>query len=310
MNQTIIVMEIGVYLMKKLLFATFLTCALVISGCSSDDNDAKDSELIAKSDAGNISENEFYNELKSRYGETVLREMLLKKVLLNTYSLDEDEVEEHVSDAKEQWGENFEMWLIQEGYENEETFRDVITVSLLYDQAIFDGIEVSDDEVKDTYDRMKEEIEARHILVMDEETAKEVKEKLDEGEDFADLATEYSTDPGSSQEGGELGYFSALKMVSEFENAAYSLKIDEISDPVKSEMGYHIIQVTDRRENEQELQPFEEIEEHIFTQLRNRKLSQDEAKEKIDKLILDANIDIQIDEFNFEDLFHINKEDK
>src|SRR5699024_3937889 len=109
---------------------------------------------------------------------------------------------------------------------------------------------------------MKEEVIARHILVEyedtvkevmkrlddgEEKTDKEVKKKLEEGEDFADLAKEYSTD-NSAEDGGDIGFFSAGQMVPEFEDAAYDMEVDEISDPVKSDFGYHIIEVLDRQE--------------------------------------------------------------
>ncbi|MFK4996750.1 peptidylprolyl isomerase [Bacillus sp. N9] len=93
----------------------------------------------------------------------------------------------------------------------------------------------------------EEQVQASHILVEDEKTAKEVKEKLDAGEDFAKLAAEYSTDESNAENGGKLGYFGRGKMVKEFEDVAFSMKKGEISDPVKTEHGYHIIKLTDKK---------------------------------------------------------------
>jgi hypothetical protein len=87
----------------------------------------------------------------------------------------------------------------------------------------------------------EEEIHARHILVATEAEAKEVKERLMKGEDLATVAKEKSKDP--SAEGGDLGFFGRGKMLKPFEDAAIALKDGEISDPVQTQFGWHIIKV-------------------------------------------------------------------
>ncbi len=89
----------------------------------------------------------------------------------------------------------------------------------------------------------EEEVWARHILVADEATAKDVSAQLAAGADFATLAAKYSIDTGSKDKGGDLGWFPRGKMVAEFEKAAFSMKVGAISQPIKSTYGYHIIQV-------------------------------------------------------------------
>lgn len=91
---------------------------------------------------------------------------------------------------------------------------------------------------------------ARHILVADEQTAKDIIVRLQNGEDFATLAKELSTDTGSGANGGDLGWFGAGAMVPEFETAAFALKNpgDITTEPVKSDFGYHIIQLIARQE--------------------------------------------------------------
>jgi len=100
--------------------------------------------------------------------------------------------------------------------------------------------------VKVTPDDMRE-IRASHILVSGEAEAKDLLARVRKGEDFAVLARKYSEDPGSAVKGGDLGYFTTGRMVEPFEKAAFALKINEISDIVKTPFGYHIIKLTDTR---------------------------------------------------------------
>jgi peptidyl-prolyl cis-trans isomerase C len=93
----------------------------------------------------------------------------------------------------------------------------------------------------------EEEVNARHILVEEEAQAKAVAERLKKGEDFAKVAAELSKDPGSGKEGGSLGWFSKERMVPEFAEAAFKLEKGQVSEPVKSQFGWHVIKLEDRR---------------------------------------------------------------
>lgn len=113
---------------------------------------------------------------------------------------------------------------------------------------------VTDDEVKARYDKeiaalpKQEEVRARHILVKTEDEAKAIIAELDKGKDFVELAKEKSTDPNKS-EGGDLGYFTKGRMVPEFEQAAFSMEKDTYSKtPVKTQFGFHVIKVEDKRD--------------------------------------------------------------
>ena len=98
-------------------------------------------------------------------------------------------------------------------------------------------------ENKSSYDTAKQ-VKASHILVEDKKTAKKVAKLLADGSDWDKLAKKYSTDTSNSSDGGNLGYFDKSSMDENFADAAFSMKKGEISDPVKSSYGYHIIKVT------------------------------------------------------------------
>jgi peptidyl-prolyl cis-trans isomerase C len=110
----------------------------------------------------------------------------------------------------------------------------------------------TDEAMKKVYDdaakqiASEQEVRARHILVETEDEAKAIKAELDKGADFAELAKKKSKDPGAS-DGGDLGFFTKDQMVPEFSAAAFALEPGKISDPVKSQFGWHIIKVEEKR---------------------------------------------------------------
>ncbi len=90
-------------------------------------------------------------------------------------------------------------------------------------------------------------VRASHLLVETEEEAKKLKQEIEQGKSFAEAAKEVSLCP-SGQEGGDLGYFGKGMMVKEFEDAAFSMNVGEISDPIKTQFGWHLIQLTDKKD--------------------------------------------------------------
>jgi peptidyl-prolyl cis-trans isomerase C len=109
----------------------------------------------------------------------------------------------------------------------------------------------------------EQEIRARHILVATEPEAKEIAERLKKGEDFATLAKEKSKDPNA--EGGDLGFFTRGQMLKPFEDAAFALEVGELSDPVQTQFGWHIIKLEEKRD--QALPTFDQVKAAIIAQL-------------------------------------------
>lgn len=152
-----------------------------------------------------------------------------------------------------------------------EEFQRMTLITTLLKKEIEEKAKVDDKEVKEFYDKNPAEfkagleVRAKHILVDSESEAKNILKRIQKGEKFSELAKKYSKDKGSAQNGGDLGFFSSGKMIPEFENAAFSLKVGQVSNPVKTQFGYHIIQVTDRKEGS--LYDFEGVEESIRKRL-------------------------------------------
>jgi peptidyl-prolyl cis-trans isomerase C len=119
---------------------------------------------------------------------------------------------------------------------------------------------IYEDKVKQL--KPEDEVQARHILVTSEDAAKKLLERANAGEDFAQLAKENSGDAGSKEQGGMLGYFGRGQMVPQFEEAAFALKKGELSKPVQSQFGWHVIKVEDRRQKPPP--SFEEVKDRLI----------------------------------------------
>lgn len=118
----------------------------------------------------------------------------------------------------------------------------------------------------------EQEVRARHILVENEEDAKKAATRVKGGEDFAKVAGEISKDPGSKTDGGDLGFFTKDRMVEPFAEAAFKLEPGQVSDPVKSQFGWHVIRVEEKRAKP--APSFEETKDQVEAYL-GRKAQQD-----------------------------------
>lgn len=174
--------------------------------------------------------------------------------------------------------------------------------------------EVTDALIKEAYERMKNEMAASHIMVSvgpnasPEDTLKayrkseQIKKRILKGEDFAKVAKELSDDPSAKDNGGYLGYFTALYMVYSFESAVYNNEVGSIVGPVRTQFGYHIIKVEGKRENRGEI-----TVAHIMTRLpQEPNPEQQEASRKKINEIYDKLMEGE----NFEEMCAQYSEDK
>jgi peptidyl-prolyl cis-trans isomerase C len=141
---------------------------------------------------------------------------------------------------------------------------------------------VTEEEIRKVYDeeavklQQTERIRARVIQIATEQEAMDILNRLANGETFEDLAKKYSLD-GSKEVGGDLGYFTAEDMVPEFSKAAFALKVGEVSQPVKTDLGWYIIRVDDRKQGA--AQPYDQVKPAIRNVLLRRKVG--EVMEKL-----------------------------
>ncbi|WP_395045800.1 peptidylprolyl isomerase, partial [Flavobacterium sp.] len=170
--------------------------------------------------------------------------------------------------------------------------------------------------IEEGYNRSLKEIRASHILITVDENATpadtlkaynqaiDIRKKAIAGENFAELAVKFSQDPSSKENKGDLGYFSAFRMIYPFESAAYNTKKDEISMPVRTKFGYHLIKVIDSRDNRGEI-----TVAHIMILKSPKNESDTSVNEKAKTTIQDIYTKLKQGE-NFESLANQFSEDK
>lgn len=257
---------------KHIVLGIVLVLVLGIAGCSSGDK-----EIVAKVDDDVITKDELYDNMVKQNGQQILESLIAERIV-NAEAKKEgikpskEDIDKEIAKVKEDSGgeQGFQQLLQYYGFSLDD-LKDNISMNLKIKALVGANIKVDEDEVKEYFEENRdefdeeEEIKARHILVKTEEEAKEIQDKLANGEDFEELAKEFSED-SSAPLGGDLGFFPRGKMVKEFEEVAFDLEIGKISESVKSTFGYHIIRVDERKEaKEADLEDHkEDIKEFLF----------------------------------------------
>lgn len=231
--------------MKKL--AVFFLSASILSSVALAD----DSKVIATYVGGNVTESQVMQQFKAmldmqpetkskKFSELdkQLQEALVRSYV-NIQMLEEEAKKQNIRESQE-FKDRFKLV-------EQQMVQQVLIEKYLQQN-------VSDKMIDEEYSKLtkelkgQKEIKTSHILVDSEEKAKEIKQKIDKGEDFAKLAKENSKDEGSKVKGGEIGYTMKGQLVPEYEATAYALAKDQVSNPVKSQFGWHVIKLVDKRD--------------------------------------------------------------
>lgn len=189
--------------------------------------------------------------------EAIMENMILELLLIDAaekdgFSMSDEELKKELDVYKGYFNTDEEYKTFLETNEMTEVYlTEAIKKEYIINQYLQKNIEnaaPTDEELKKVYEdtKMGQQVRASHILVNTEDEANTVKDRLNKGENFEDVAKEASID-GSKDNGGDLDFFSYGSMVKEFSEAAFSMNVGDVSDPVKSQFGYHIIKVTDKK---------------------------------------------------------------
>lgn len=270
-----------------------------VVGCGKVPTLKNGEEAVTTLKEGNISADQLYSEIKTKYGAAALVDLIDHQILDKKYKEDDDlkdyikEQEKQIKDSAKQNNVSYEYLLNYYGYSDEDAFKDSLALNYRRNLAVNDYLEerVSDKEMKTYYDEsIKGDIKAKHILIKPNTTsemtseeqkkaeekalnkAKDIINKLNKGEKWDDLAKKYSEDDTNNEKGGDLGWIKTGDMVSEFENAAWDLKKGKYSaTPVKTTYGYHIIYKTDEKAKPK----LDEVKDKVIEKVVSQKLSAD-----------------------------------
>jgi peptidyl-prolyl cis-trans isomerase C len=239
-------------------------------------------------------------------------ELLYQESQRRGFEISEERVEEQVAGLRDQFNgeEGYAAALEQIGISDSELrteFRRQLAIQDMIDADISPATSVSQEESTEFYKSnpeyffSPEQVKASHIIIMvspdavEEEKSeamakiKEIRARIEAGEDFAELASQYSED-GSSADGGDLGFFQREQMVEPFAEEAFSLEIGEISEVVTTQFGLHLIKVTDRKE--ESVVPFEQVQPQIYQYLQREK-----TMTAVEQLAADLRSQAEIEEY-------------
>jgi foldase protein PrsA len=218
---------------------------------------------VATVNGQEISQPAFQSKLESSPVARSILQQMVQEALIEQYAKNNNITvsDAEISAREDQLKANFPngSWdeMLKARNLTEDDVKQALREQLILDKALEKQVTITPAQVKQYFDKnhaafdKPEQVQARHILVPDLATANKVEGLLKQGKSFSDLAKQYSTDPGSKDKGGELGWFRRGQMVPAFDKVAFSLPIGSISQPVKSPFGYHIIQVEGRQPGQQ-----------------------------------------------------------
>lgn len=226
----------------------------------------------------------------------IIEELIKEEASEKGISIEDAQIEETYNSFKERLDQDEELKKFYEENNLDETFvKEQIKIDALvkeYEKTVLEGLGLNDEEklnelTKDYVVR----VNAKHILVDDEQLAKDIIAKIEGGEDFTELAKENSKDPSVADNNGDLGYFPRGVMVPQFEEAAFSMNVGDISEPIKTDYGYHIIKLEGKKTIGDLKEEISEEELALEKQKAEAIVKQEEFIKKIEELKSNAKIE-------------------
>ena len=229
--------------------AVGLSASLLMSACSAED------KTIVSTNGYKITKGDLDTKLEAMPVAHQVLHSMLQQDLVFQYAKDHNitvtdaDIDAKISDIKARLSDQQLADALKQQGMSQQDLRDLMREQLIVKKAVDQNLHVSDAQMKDYLAKnhalldQPRQVRARHILVSNLTTANAIEAKLKAGGDFAALAKQFSSDPGSKDKGGELGFFTQGAMVKEFSDAAFAMKVGAISQPVHSPYGWHIIQV-------------------------------------------------------------------
>jgi foldase protein PrsA len=281
-------------------FAVALGVLPTLVGCAAED------KTMVSVNGEKITKGQLDNRLEGQAGKSTLQQMVDTNLVLQYgksqgITVSDKEIQDQLAQLEQRFPPGqFETILKNQGLTMDDA-KNIERVQIIVKKAVDKQIVVSDAQVADFYNKNKSlyntaaQVRARHILVKTKPEAEAIEAQLRSGANFATLAQKDSIDPGSKAAGGELGWFGATQMVKPFSDAAFSLGVGQISQPVQTPFGWHIIQVEEKRPAH--IASLAEAAPKIRAQL----MQQQEAAQSgpwIEQLRQKANIQIYDDRFN------------
>lgn len=248
---------------NKMWMVTSLVLLVLLAGVSifafTKDGKSGD-EVIASVNGVNIAKSELFDQLILNGGSQILDTMITEELVKQEaekagFKVTEADLEQELASFKKGFNseDEFNMLLMQSGMTLDDVKNKFMPMQARLKKLLGPQATITDDDTKKYYEENKammatpEQVKASHILVATKEESEAILAQLKGGADFATLAKEKSTDPGSKDKGGDLDYFGKGMMVKEFEDSAFSLAVGEMSGVVQTSHGFHIIKVTDKK---------------------------------------------------------------
>lgn len=223
-------------------------------------NRKTDPQIVASVNGETIRKDELYEQMLKQNGQQGLSILVAQKIVeleakKQNIVVSSEDIQREMAKYYDYYGgkEAFAQALEMSVY-SEEDIKDDMRMNIKIRKLLEPQIAIEENEMKTYFEENKDafvqeqQVKASHILVGSKEEADEIRRKLSEGEDFSQLAKELSTDEMTKENGGQLGFFSRGQLDEAFEKAAFAMRVGDISAPVKTDYGYHIIKAEEKKE--------------------------------------------------------------